>query len=120
MVTQFGKMLRILRMDKGELLKEMADRLEVSSPFLSMIELGEKNIPKGMVDKLFVTYDIAPAEFADWRRAAEDSIIQTKFNLQQASMIKRQAALVFSRNFNDMPDETAKKILKIFNARSDE
>ena len=35
MITAFGKFLRILRMDNGEILKTMAEKLEVTSSFLS-------------------------------------------------------------------------------------
>ena len=33
MVTEFGKVLRKIRIDHGEILKQMADRLNVSSSF---------------------------------------------------------------------------------------
>lgn len=39
MVTAFGKFLRILR----EILKDMAEKLNVTSSFLSAVENGKKN-----------------------------------------------------------------------------
>ena len=42
MITAFGKFLRILRMDNGEILKTMAEKLEVTSSFLSAVENGKK------------------------------------------------------------------------------
>ena len=38
MVNNFGKFCRKLRIDKGELLYDMATKLEVSSAFLSKVE----------------------------------------------------------------------------------
>lgn len=45
MVTRFGKLCRNLRMDNGELLYDMAKRLNVSSAFLSRVENGKAKPP---------------------------------------------------------------------------
>ena len=41
-VTKLGIALRKIRLDRQELLKDMADRLKVSSAFLSAVETGKK------------------------------------------------------------------------------
>ena len=50
MVTSFGKALRKLRIDRGMVLKNMADMLGVSSAYLSAIELGKRAIPDSLVN----------------------------------------------------------------------
>lgn len=45
MITKFGKICRNLRIDNGELLKNMAERLNVSSAFLSKVENGKAKPP---------------------------------------------------------------------------
>ncbi len=114
MVTEFGKKLRLLRMNNGELLKHMAVRLDVSSAFLSAIELGDKSIPKGFLEKVIQVYAIPQEEIGEWQSAVEQSVQQVKVNLSSASLAKRQAALVFSRSFDGMSDEDARKILSFF------
>ena len=42
MLTSIGRFLRKLRIDHGEILKDMADALGVSSAFLSAVENGKK------------------------------------------------------------------------------
>lgn len=42
MLTAFGKEVRKIRLDRGELLKTMADSLGVKSSYLSAIEHGKK------------------------------------------------------------------------------
>ena len=42
MLTQLGIFLRKLRLDSGEIMKEMAKKLKVSSSFLLAVENGEK------------------------------------------------------------------------------
>ena len=44
MLTEFGKALRRIRLDNDELLKDMADKLKVSSAYLSAVENGKKNL----------------------------------------------------------------------------
>ena len=42
MLTSIGKFLRKLRMSNGEILRDMAEALEVTSAFLSAVENGKK------------------------------------------------------------------------------
>ena len=46
MLSEFGKFCRKLRMEKNELLIDMAQKLEVKSSFLSAVEVGKKSIPE--------------------------------------------------------------------------
>ena len=52
MITEYGKFLRKLRIDQGQILKTMAEKLGVSSAFLSAVENGKKKIPKTREEKL--------------------------------------------------------------------
>src|SRR5471030_1961778 len=52
MTTQFGKELKKLRIDLGITLMEMAQKINVSSAFLSAIETGRKRIPDGTLNVL--------------------------------------------------------------------
>ena len=45
MITPIGKFLRKLRIDTGEILKDMAEKLHVSPSFLSAVENGKKKMP---------------------------------------------------------------------------
>ena len=42
MLTALGRFLRKIRIDRNELLKDMADKLEVSASFLSAVENGKR------------------------------------------------------------------------------
>ena len=52
MITEFGKELRKLRIDRGEILKTMAEKINVTSSYLSAIECGKRNIPADLIQKL--------------------------------------------------------------------
>ena len=62
MITPFGKALRNLRMDRGTLLKDMAQQLEVTSSYLSAVESGKRNIPENWPQVIGALYDLNDQE----------------------------------------------------------
>ena len=61
MITEFGKALRKLRIDRGETLKIMADNLEMTSSYLSAIECGKRNIPMNSKNYLLLMIKVLAA-----------------------------------------------------------
>lgn len=113
MVTPFGKQLRKIRIDRSEILKDMADRLEVSPAFLSAVENGKRNVPHNWISVLSLAYNLSGEEMASLQTLAEESSTFVKMNLSEATDNKRQAALVFAREFETMSDETVSQFLKL-------
>lgn len=113
MITEFGKYLRHLRIDRGEILKDMAGFLGVSTSFLSAVETGKKCVPLGWVDKIADHYSLTSRDREKLTDLADQSTNSVKLNLTESSEKQREAALVFARAFDNMPDEVAKKILQI-------
>ena len=60
MLISIARFLRKLRIDNGEILKDMAEALGVSSAFLSAVENGKKKMPEGWIEKLKAIYSFAP------------------------------------------------------------
>lgn len=118
MFTPFGKELRKLRIERGEILKNMADKLEVTSSFLSAVETGKKSIPRNWTLKLGEIYNLSMQEKSTLQRLAEDSAKVLKINLQKAPDYQRNVALVFARKFQDMNAGTAQQVINLLN-RSD-
>ena len=58
MLTNFGKFCRKLRIDKGELLYDMAQRLKVSSAFLSKVENGKAKPPEEWKESIPSMYSL--------------------------------------------------------------
>lgn len=52
MAHRLHKFLQELRAEKGELLKDMAEKLDLGSVELSSIEHGKTSMPKGFMDKI--------------------------------------------------------------------
>jgi transcriptional regulator with XRE-family HTH domain len=49
-LTPFGEAARVLRMKYGLSLKQMAEAMSISSPYLSSIEFGEKRLAQKHID----------------------------------------------------------------------
>ena len=113
MITEFGKTLRKIRIDRGEVLKDMAAKLEVSPSFISAIEVGKKKIPTGFLERIGDLYDLTTAEKQILMDTAKDTVTAVKINLLGSDSTQRRAALVFARDFGTLSDKTAEQILEL-------
>jgi len=110
MYTEFGKALRKLRLDYGEVLRHMADRLGISTSYLSSIEVGTRPIPGNLIERLAKLYDLAQDDVKELERAKTVCMKEATINLGNASFDKKDTALVFARKFNDIDEQTMAKI----------
>lgn len=111
--TELGKSLRKLRIDVGETLGDMAERLGITSSYLSAIEKGKRPAPSGLIDKVADLYSLSDDARGSLAAAADKTLKSVKVELEGASDSKRDAALCFARSFDDLDDETAKSVLKL-------
>lgn len=73
MVTKLGIFLRKLRLDCGEIMKEMATKLDVSSSFLSAVENGKKKMPDSWYDAIVDLYNLDKEKQDELMKAIEES-----------------------------------------------
>ncbi len=111
--TKFGEFMRILRVKHHEVMGDMAKLLGVSTPFLSAVENGKKNVPAEWLNVIAEHYALTDEEQTELREAAENSKTQIKLNLSGSSAYQRDAALQFARSFDDIDENTAQKILEL-------
>lgn len=65
MLTEFGKILRKLRVDHDERMIDMAKRINRSQGFLSAIERGRKPAPDGFDDVIIKEYGLTGSQVDD-------------------------------------------------------
>ena len=111
--TRFGEYMRILRVKHHEVMGDIAKLLGVSTPFLSAVENGKKNVPAEWFAVIAEHYDLTDEEQSELREAIENSKTQIKLNLSGFSAYQREAALQFARSFGDIDENTAQKILEL-------
>lgn len=114
-MTPLGKMVRQERKERGITLAEMADRLGVSSPYLSQMETGAKPVGGKIVDKIVEFFDFTGSDADALRRAAARStpkhIDTVAIKLPpDASARDRQLATSFALSFNRMKPEFKKRL----------
>lgn len=111
--TKFAEYLRILRIKNHENMGDTAKLLGVKVSFVSAVETGKKNVPEEWINILVQHYNLNTQEKEELIQAIEDSRTISKINLVAAPNFKRQVALQFQRSFDDIDEETAKKILDL-------
>ena len=119
MLTQFGKVLRKARIDRGLLLKDMADGFEVSSAFLSAVETGKKAIPSGLAEKAaeFLGYQKGSPEWSELKDAEALSRGQVAISTAGMSGKQQEAALAFARHFDEMEAADLDRVLEVLTSR---
>ena len=115
MLTEFGKELRRIRLDSGELLKEMSDKLNVTSSYLSAIEHGKREIPLDLVDKISKIYKFDDCQYRKLCKAADESALSIKLDLKGQTSEVSTLANAFARKFKDLDQSEISEIMKIIN-----
>ncbi|MCL2665187.1 MAG: helix-turn-helix domain-containing protein [Defluviitaleaceae bacterium] len=113
MLTEFGKTLRKMRIDCGEIIKNMANKLGCTASYLSAVETGKRSIPDGWVDKIISIYNL-DCDTGDKLRASAMAEAKTlKIDINNLFGSKREAAILFAREFSDVDDSIAEKIREL-------
>lgn len=104
MVNNFGKFCRKLRIDKGELLADMAKELGVSSAFLSKVENGGKKPPREWREKIIALYQLDNEKTAELDECLFEAINSDSLDMSGYSTDDRNMLLSFARKLNTMDD----------------
>jgi transcriptional regulator with XRE-family HTH domain len=112
--TSLGQLLRKIRIDSGEVLMHMANKLKMSPAFLSAIELGKRSVPSDFVTNLVANYDLSNDVVTNVIHAIEDDKRIIELNLADADDQQIDAALAFTRRVKSMSPEELEALMKIF------
>ena len=113
MLTSFGRCLRKLRIDNGELLKDMAANLGITASYLSAVENGKRPIPKDWLTQLHEIYQLDDNHFEELRLAAIDAADSITLSLQETKLANKEVAFVFARKVESLPSDKLEKIKKL-------
>jgi transcriptional regulator with XRE-family HTH domain len=113
MATNLGKFLRKVRIDNDEMLKDMADKLGVTSSFLSAVENGKRKMPAAWSVKITELYGFDDEQIMIFNKAIANTEESVKLNLQGISVPKRELIVSFARKIPDMDDSDLEAIREI-------
>lgn len=113
MLTSLGIFLRKLRLEQGEVLKDMADKLGVTVSFLSAVENGKKHMPSSWNNKLCKIYSLDANAQESLTSAIADAEESIELNFAGISNQNKEIAVSFARKFSEFDDEELEKIRQI-------
>ena len=93
MLTSIGKFLRKLRVDHGEILKDMAEKLDVTVSFLSAVENGKKHMPATWNSKICALYDLNEVQQKEFTTAIAETEEAIEMDLVNANIGRRELAV---------------------------
>lgn len=113
MLTSVGKFLRKIRIDNNEILADMAEKLDVSSSFLSSIENGKKKLPAGWNKKISELYKLNETQSENLDQAIAEAEQSYEISFAGVARQNREIAVSFARKFATIDEEQIEKIKKI-------
>lgn len=119
MLTEFGKALRIMRIEHGnKTLGDLGKLLGVSATFISAIETGKKSVPPTFLNELKLKLNLNDLEMRKLERAAAKQAKEISMGgLSQRSDRARELAVAFARRFETMSDDEVVEVLNGLNSR---
>jgi transcriptional regulator with XRE-family HTH domain len=113
MLTSTGRFLRKLRIDKGEILKDMAEKLGVSVSFLSAVENGKKHMPTSWINQICELYHLSENQQKEFTTAIAETEDTIEMNFVGQNLQNRKLAVSFARKFSDIDNKQIEAIKKI-------
>ena len=115
MITSLGKFLRKLRIDHGEILKDMADKLNVTASFLSAVENGKKHMPSSWNNLICSLYKLDVYQIEEFTTAVAESEEKIELFLGEATNEQKELAISFARKFTDFDERQVKRFFELLN-----
>ena len=119
MITELGKEIRKLRIDKDENLSSMSKKLGISVSYLSAIENGTREIPTDFVDKLSEIYNLSKKRKEEFIKAEANSVSKISISLQSAICPQRQLVFTLSRKLKDLSSNECEEIMRYLGGNDD-
>ena len=111
--TEFGRELRKIRLEAGEVLKDMADKLGFTASYLSAIEVGKRVPSDSVLQELQKAYGLSEEQVDRLRSAKDQDIPKVEINLNNTSDAQRKTVIAFARTFKSLDSRTMENILKL-------
>lgn len=112
MSTRLGKLLRIIRVEREELLYDMAKKLGVSSAFLSKVENGKSKPPKEWKQKIAEIYNFQNDRLEELDKCFYEALNSKSLDMSSFKDNQKELVLEFARKIEEMDKEKLLKIKK--------
>lgn len=113
MLVPIGKFLRKIRIDRGEILSDMAKKLGVTASFLSAVENGKKRMPALWNNHICELYNLDKSQIEEFTQAIAESEARIELNLDNATTSQKKLAISFARKFSDFDDRDIQRFMEL-------
>lgn len=96
-LSTLGSQVRVLRLGQGMTQQELAEKCELSLPFINLIENNKRNVSLETLVKLLVALDISLSEFFEPFSHADDESLASFLLLLQQSPKKDEYIKIFTQ-----------------------
>lgn len=117
MLTAFGKVLRMLRLENNELLKDMSLKLDITPAYLSAIENGKKKPTQKILEKIQNSYILNQKTKENLISTFREVLKEITINIDSLDPDQQDLSLVFARKINDLNKENIIKIKEILSKK---
>lgn len=117
MVTQLGKVLRIIRINTGDSMRTMADKLNVSISYLSAIENGKRNVPSDFAERVSAKYTLSDKDKENLNNAISQTASKIKMDITELS--EKQRKLIYALSKNQIDEETIDRLYEIVDKKGE-
>ena len=117
MLTKFGKELRALRLERDELLRDMADKLGVTVAYLSAVENGKRRIPDEWIQKISAMYNLSEEKEKKLQEYAYEDKNEIRINMEGITMDQRNLVYSFARRFQNLGTGDIKELQNVLDKR---
>ncbi|NVF16235.1 helix-turn-helix domain-containing protein [Vreelandella maris] len=111
--TELGRFLRILRLNNAEIMKTMAEKVNISAAYLSSVELGKKAPSSKMLKNIEISYGLQGDELEQFHTVAAKSLDSLNIDLKGSSEEDKKLAMVFARKMQDLNDSDKEKLTRM-------
>ena len=113
MISSFGKVLKVHRKNNNDTLKTLAEKLEISLPYLSSMEVGRRLVTMEIIQKIKELYQLNEEEYNELYMAMLDSNNKVDLELSKMNEAQREVSMVFARKIENADPELIDKLRKV-------
>ena len=117
-ISEYGEFLKHLRINKHEMLKNMAGKLGLNSSYLSAIERGNRDIPPDLTDKICTEYGLDEGQRKELKEAelnTDRKLVQIDMKKINENRLAKEVVLNFAGKAESLTDEQLSEINAILN-----
>ena len=117
-ISEYGELLKHLRINKHEMLKNMAGKLGLNSSYLSAIESGNRDIPPDLTDKICTEYGLDEGQRKELKEAelnTDRKLVQIDMKKINENRLAKKVVLNFAGKAESLTDEQLSEINAILN-----